>query len=211
MTNNFFQLRALAVAIALASPSLAGAQDLSVSAGVPAGQGGPMVVEQVTQRYAIVPEAKVSEFDGATGLFVGAHGGMLIGSNFLVGAGIYTLTHGEHGRGMTYGGGVVGWQWWNGGLLGGELRALVGWGGGTVSQNLTFTDRRGRTLSEARFLSSDFFVAEPQADLLVRLTRHLHLAVGLGYRLTNAAHEASDRFNGASGSLALRIGPAREP
>ena len=205
VTYNSLVLRVVAAAITLAAPSIAAAQDSSPAT---ASQGGPMVVEQVTQHYAIAPEVKASKFDGTTGLFVGGHGGMLIGNNFLVGAGMYTLANGERGRGMTYGGGVVGWQWWNGGLLGGTVRALVGAGSGTATQTLTFTDRAGRSLREARFLSNDFFVAEPQADLLVRLTKHLHLGVGVGYRLTSASRGQSDRFNGASGSLALRIGAA---
>jgi hypothetical protein len=167
-----------------------------------------MVVEQVTQHYAIAPEVKVSKFDGETALFVGGHGGMILGHNILVGAGLYFLTNGDHGRGMTYGGGVVGWQGWNGGLFSGSVRSLIGFGSGTTAQTLTFTDRAGRTFSQARLGSSDFFIAEPQAELLVRLSSRLHLAIGAGYRLTNASHTQSERFNGASGGLALRIGPA---
>ena len=167
-----------------------------------------MAVEQVTQRYAIAPEVKASKFDGTTGLLVGGHGGMLIGKSFLVGAGLYTLANGERGRGLTYGGGIVGWQWWNGGLLGGTVRALVGAGSGSTAQTLTFTDRAGRSFREARFLQSDFFVAEPQADLLVRLTSHLHLGVGAGYRLTSGGRGQTGGFSGASGSLTLRVGPA---
>jgi hypothetical protein len=205
VTDNSFVLRVMAMAITLAVPAMAAAQDSSPAT---ASQGGPMIVEQVTSHYAIAPEVKASKFDGTTGVFIGGHGGMLLGNTFLVGAGIYTLANGERGRGMTYGGGVVGWQWWDGGLFKGDVRALVGAGSGTATQALTFTDRAGRTFRESRFLSSDFFVTEPQADLLVRLTKHLHLAVGAGYRLTNISRGESDRFNGASGSLALRIGSA---
>jgi hypothetical protein len=197
--------RVMAAAITLAAPSIAAAQDSSPSA---AGQGGPMAVEQVSGHYAIAPEVKASKFDGKTGVFAGGHGGVLIGNSLLVGGGLYTLTNGSRGRGMTYGGGVVGWQWWNGGFIGGNIRGLVGVGQGTTTENLTFTDREGRTFREGRFLSSDFFVAEPQADLVVRLTKHLHLDFGAGYRLTSAPRGESDRFRGASGSLALRIGSA---
>jgi hypothetical protein len=205
MTYNSLVWRVMAAAITLAAPSVAAAQDPSPSAG---GQGGPMVVEQVSGHYAIAAEVKASKFDGKTGVFAGGHGGMLIGNSLLVGGGLYTLTNGSRGRGMTYGGGVIGWQWWNGGLVGGSIRGLVGVGQATTTENLTFTDREGRTFREARFPSSDFFVAEPQADLVVRLTKHLHLDVGAGYRLTSAPRGESDRFRGASGSLALRIGSA---
>jgi hypothetical protein len=165
-------------------------------------------VEQVVQHYAIAPELKVSNVDGTTGVFAGGHGGVLIGNGFLIGAGLYTLTNGSDGRGMTYGGGMAGWQWWNGGMFSGNVRGLVGAGSGTVTQDVTLIDRAGRRFERTRLLSSGFFVAEPQADLLVRLTKHLHLDVGAGYRFSNAGHGNNDRFSGASGSLALRIGSA---
>jgi hypothetical protein len=199
-------LRVMAAAMVLAAPSIAKAQDASQAQ---SNQGGPMTVELVTERYAIAPEVKVSNVDGATKALVGGHGGVLIGTRFLVGGGLYTMANGSRGQGLTYGGGVVGWQWWNGTMLAGNIRGLVGVGQGKGAQQLTLTDRLGRSFDQTRYQSTDFFVAEPQADLLIRLTRHLHLDVGAGYRLTNADRGLSDRFNGATGSLALRIGPAQ--
>jgi hypothetical protein len=198
-------LRVVAAAIALAAPSIAFAQDSSPAVS----QGGPMVVEQVTERYAIAPEVKASQFDGTTGVLLGGHGGVLVGSKLLVGAGLYTLVNGARNSGMTYGGGVVGWQLWNGKTLSGDVRGLVGLGQGTASDLVTLTDRQGRKISGTRFFSSDFFVAEPQADVLVRLTRHLQLAVGGGYRFTSADRAQSDRFSGATGGVSLRIGSAQ--
>jgi len=194
-------------AIALAAPSLARAQDVSQAA---ANQGGPMKVELVTEHYAIAPEVKITDVDGTTGALIGGHGGVLVGKRLLVGAGLYTLANGSGGRGMTYGGGVVTWQWFDSHTFSGSVRGLVGLGSGTATQTLALTDRQGRSFTQTRLFSSDFFVAEPQADLLIRLTRHLRLAVGAGYRLTNADLRLNDRrvFDGASGSLALRIGPA---
>jgi len=195
-------LRLFAATAVLAAPSVARAQTA-------VNQGGPMTVEAVTERYAIAPEVKASSFDGATRALVGGHGGVVVGSRLLIGAGFYTMVNGSHGQGLTYGGGVVGWDWWNSRTLTGSIRGLVGFGDGTATQNLTLTDHLGRSFNQARFVSSGFFVTEPQADLLVRLTKHLHLDVGAGYRFTNADHSLSDRFNGATGNVALRIGPAQ--
>ena len=64
VTYQSLVLRVVAGAIALAAPSIAAAQDSTPA--VP-NQGGPMIVEQVTQRYAIAPEVKASKFDGITG------------------------------------------------------------------------------------------------------------------------------------------------
>ena len=107
MTYQSLVSRAVAAAIALAAPSMAMAQDASQAQ---VNQGGPMTVEAVTQRYAVAPEVKASSFDGTTGVLIGGHGGVLVGSRFLVGGGLYTLVNGSRGRGLTYGGGVVGWQ-----------------------------------------------------------------------------------------------------
>jgi hypothetical protein len=197
----------VAAAIALAAPSIAMAQDASTQAN----QGGPMTVEVVTEHYVVAPEikvVKVSSLGNTTSVLVGGYGGLLLGSRWLVGGGIYTLANGSRGQGLTYGGGVVGWQWWNGHTFSSSIRGLVGAGQGTSIQNLTVNDRDGRTFTEAGRFSSNFFVAEPQADLLVRLTKHLHLDIGAGYRATTAERGLTNKFSGATGSLALRIGPA---
>jgi len=193
----------------LVSPVLAAAQ----TSGTSPDQGGPMTLEQVQTRGAITPEYKVSDFDGTIAQLVGAHGGMFVTPNVLVGAGFYTQVNGSHGRGLTYGGGVVSWQPWTSGRFGLNLRTLVGFGSGTTSDTVTVTERDRhdglQNVTLVRRLSSDFFVAEPYADVLFRLTRHLQLGVGAGYRATNPSHTDSDRFNGATGAVTLQIGSAR--
>src|SRR5207245_11502630 len=51
-----------------------------------------------------------------------------------------------------------------------------------------------------------FFVLEPQANALVRLTRLMRLDVGVGYRLIDGADGVDRRLRGVSGSVALQIG-----
>jgi hypothetical protein len=94
------------------------------------------------------------------------------------------------------------------------VRGLVGIGRGTTTETVTLTtrDRRGLlqgTREGTQWLRSDVVVAEPQIDLLLGLTKHLQLSIGGGYRFTSAERIDNDRFAGASGSLALRIGSAR--
>jgi hypothetical protein len=171
-----------------------------------------MVIEQVHQRFAIAPEFKVSKFDGATAQFAGAHGGLFLTDSILIGGGIYTLTNGSRSRGMTYGGAVVSWQPWGGGLFGLNLRGLMGVGQGTTTSTITIADfdRDGRDVFHAtRRESRDFMVAEPQADVAVRLTRHLHLDIGGGYRFIGKPQINGTSFSGASGSIALQIGSAK--
>ena len=177
-------------------------------AGTPANQGGPMVFEETQSHYAVAPEFKVTEVDGTTAELLGGHGGVLLGKNLLVGAGLYTMVNGSHGQGLTYGGGVVGWNAWGGNKLSLSLRGLIGLGSGSASSAVTLTTRDHRELTGERRFESSFLVAEPQADVLLRLTRHLQLGVGAGYRFIGDSH-TSDTFTGATGSLSLRIGRAQ--
>jgi hypothetical protein len=222
-------LRIMAASLALASaPAIAVAQG---TAGTPANQGGPMVIEQGHLRLAVAPEFRVSKFDGTTAQLAGAYGGWLAGDSLLVGGGIYSLTNGSRARGLTYGGAVIGWQPWRDRLLGLSVRGLVGLGQATTADTVSFADSDGRELvRDTRMLlpsvpgstvpgstvkvprSTGLFVAEPQLDVLLRLTKHMHLDVGSGYRLVSASHISGisdDRFRGASGSIALRIGSAQ--
>jgi hypothetical protein len=128
----------------------------------------------------------------------------------LVGGGLYTLVDGARGQGLTYGGAMVGWQPWTGGPFGLNLRTLVGMGTGTTSDAISLTARDGRqVLRSTRRFSDDFFVTEPQVDMRVRLSRHLQLGVGGGYRLTNTSRTDSERFRGGTGSVTLRIGSGK--
>jgi hypothetical protein len=211
VTFNIVWTCTIAAIVGLATaPTIASAQTTPPS---PVNQGGPMVVEAVEQHYAIAPEYKVSNFDGTTAQLVGAHAGVFVTKTILIGGGLYTMTNGSKGRGLTYGGAVIGWQPWSSRRVGLNLRGLVGMGRGTTTETVTLTtrDRRGvieATRAATRWATNDLFVAEPQVDLLVGLTKHLALDVGGGYRFATAERVSRDRFSGASGAVALRIGSA---
>ena len=203
----------IVAAAALAAPAVAAAQS---SPPTGANQGGPMIVEQIQQHFAFAPEYKVSKFGDTTAQLLGAHAGVFVAKSILIGGGLYTMVNGDDGRGLTYGGAVVGWEPWSAGKFGVDVRGLIGFGRGTTTDTVTLTtpvrDRRGVVLGTrqgTRWLTSDLFIAEPQVDLLFGLTKHFQLSIGGGYRFTNAEHVDNDRFAGASGSVALRIGSPR--
>jgi hypothetical protein len=211
-TKYLFQLIAVAVAVA-AAPAIAFAQ---TSPATTVNQGGPMTIEQAEQHFEFSPEYKVSKFGDSNAQLVGAHAGVFVTKSILIGGGLYTMTNGSEGRGLTYGGVVVGWEPWSSAKVGLNLRTLVGVGRGTTTETVTLTtrDRRGAiqgTREGTRWLASDLFVAEPQIDLLVGLTKRLHLAVGGGYRFANAerAGDSRDLFSGATGTIGFRIGSAQ--
>ena len=210
-TKTFFQL--IVAAAALAAPAMAAGQSSTPTG---ANQGGPMIIEQVEQHFAVAPEYKVSKFGDTTAQLLGAHAGVFVTKSILIGGGLYTMLNGEDGRGLTYGGVVVGWEPWSAGKFGVDVRGLIGFGRGTTAETVTLTsvarDRRGvvqGTRQGTRWLTSDLFIAEPQVDLLFGLTKHFQVSVGGGYRFTGAEHIDNDRFAGASGSVALRIGSPR--
>ena len=55
-------------------------------------------------------------------------------------------------------------------------------------------------------MRDEFFVAEPEATVIVGLTRHVRVTAGAGYRLIAGARGTRDRLDGATGSVALQIG-----
>jgi hypothetical protein len=50
-----------------------------------------------------------------------------------------------------------------------------------------------------------FFVAEPEANIFVRLTEHLRIVGGAGYRFVGADRHSGDRLRGATGTLSLQV------
>src|SRR5947207_8228270 len=104
------------------------------------------------------------------------------------------MTNGSHDRDLQYGGAVVEWLERADRPLGFSVRGLVGWGTsrlpGTVTRIVPAPrfDRDGRRLPSSGtpttttlpvVFHDDFFVFEPQANVLVRLTRLMRLNVGV--------------------------------
>jgi hypothetical protein len=66
--------------------------------------------------------------------------------------------------------------------------------------------RGGTQVSTVRVRArDDFFVFEPQAEVLTRLTDHIGLNWAAGYRLTGLTDALDDRLNGATGNLGLQL------
>ena len=212
----------IAALVAAIAPLTAAAQqaDDAVDQQRPQGSSsGPMTVEQLHRGWLIAPDAKVTRVDHATSGLVGAYGGWVADENFFFGAGVYTLANQNRNRGMTYGGFVF--QWLNGAdkPVGFSLKALLGGGEATLTDTFTETipvfPPRASTAPvafttqtiQAR-VRQQFFVAEPEANVLLRLGRNLHLTVGAGYRFigTDRYNPDSNRLQGATGTVGLQIG-----
>lgn len=180
---------------------------------------GPMTVERVHDGFVVAPDVEVGRVGSTTATMAGAYGGWVIDNTVLVGGGGYFQTNRSNTRKMDYGGFVVEWLARTDQAVGFGARALVGGGSATLPEQVSIAvptpvlrpdgrldhfDFRNETVS-ARF-RTDFFVAEPQADVLLNFSPRLRLRIGAGYRLIGAARGLESQLRGPSGSVALVFG-----
>jgi hypothetical protein len=174
---------------------------------------GPMTVERVHNGFIIAPDFKFTEVDRKSSGLVGGYAGLVFDEHFFIGGGGYVLATNSRGRDMAYGGVLL--QWLAGGsdVFGFSAKTLLGGGRAETSGTIQVLDR-GRLISQPYRARQDFLVAEPEVDGLVRISKHLRLAVGAGYRFTGSGWGHRDdffngsrtRLNGAVGSIGLQIG-----
>ena len=212
----------IAALVAAIAPLTATAQQADDAVDEQRPQGttsGPMTVEQLHSGWLIAPDVKVTRVDHTTSELAGAYGGWVADENFLFGAGVYTLANQNSNRGMTYGGFVF--QWLNGAdqPVGFSLKTLLGGGEATTlesfSELVPVFPPRG-TAGPVTFATQtiqarvrqQFFVAEPEASVLLRLGRNVHLTFGAGYRFIGTDRYSTDGRNlaGATGTIGLQIG-----
>ena len=198
-------------------PIAASAQTPPAGSAAPASQG-PMIVERIHSGFLVAPDVKVTEVDKKTSELVGGYAGWVTDDTIFIGGGGYWLANQSRDREMAYGGLMVQWLMHANRRIGLGAKGLLGAGRATLASSasdlIARGDLRGRidpvdprrtvlTNTIVRF-REDFVVAEPEVDALVRLTKHLRLTVGAGYRFTSGRDDA--RLRGPVGSLGLQIG-----
>ncbi len=188
---------------------------------------GPMIVERVHGGFLVAPDFKITEVDKKTSELAGGYAGWLTDDRIFIGGGGYWLANQSRDREMAYGGLIAQWLARTNERFGFSARGLVGGGRATLSSGLPDIlrmserdrlslgrmDQNDRDdLNRSRFTDSrirfreDFFVAEPEVGLLVRLTKRLRLTGGAGYRFTAGEGRNDNRLHGAVGSVGLQIG-----
>lgn len=187
---------------------------------------GPLTVERVHNPFVVAPDYKVTDLDGEFGQLAGAYVGRSLEQALFIGAAGYWLVNGSGGDELAYGGVLTGWSAPLGSRIRFGARGLVGFGRATLGTDVDVTrfDGRGRgrdSREVTRFGSvgrggapstplrvraqDDFFVFEPQADVLTRINDRIGLNWAAGYRLTALTDALDDRINGATGSVALQL------
>src|SRR5262245_58449791 len=166
--------------------------------------GGPMTFERIQDGPLAAPEVKITQFDGDSDALLGGYAGWLTDNRLFIGGGGYWLLTGSHNHELGYGGVIVQWLAHTNAPFGFGIKGLVGGGWATLPQSFVTYDRRGRP-TVVGLHSDGCFVAEPQVDALIRVSRHTRLTVGAGYRFTAGSHNDSD-ISGPVGTIGFQFG-----
>jgi hypothetical protein len=210
----------IALCIAALLPSAAVAQT--------AAPASPLKIEPIDSGFVLAPDARFSDVNDKFATLAGVYGGWLTDRTLLVGAGGYWLANRDDNFKMQYFGGVGSWTLGARRKVGLRAGALVGGGSATLAKTygdlfgeipagapglsrdhrLSFRGRRGSPITSATLVrvNEDFFIAEPQVNAVMSLTKWLHLDAGVGYRLIGGADLLSEDLRGISGSIALQLG-----
>ncbi len=137
------------------------------------------------------------------------------------------MANGDHHHELGYGGAVVEWMPMGDRKIAFGVRSLIGGGLATMPVTYSMMDGpayypRGGPM-DIRFgqrpgysgpttaapytyvVRDDFFVFEPQANLLLNFSKHYRVSAGVGYRVIGGAHEMNHQLEGLSGSVSLRL------
>ena len=185
---------------------------------------GPMVVERIQDGWLFAPEMRAADLAVETGALAGGYIGRIFDDTLVVGGGAYVLANQDDDFSMWYAGPVIEWLVRTDRRIGFGMRGLVGGGSATLPLPLSDVldphilalndrvtrNRRGVDLQlwdpTARVgVRDDFFIVEPQLNMLVNFTRGQRLVFGLGYRAVGAAPTLGDQLNGISGSVSYQI------
>jgi hypothetical protein len=183
-----------------------------------------LVVEKIHNGWLFAPDVRATDLEDETGALAGGYIGRIHDNAWVIGAGGYFLTNRDDGFKLAYGGPVVEWIVRADRRIGFGVRTLVGGGSATLPVPITdlidervlatahgTSSRRGGSLriidpTGTVAVRDDFFVAEPQLNVMWNLTRGQRIVFGLGYRTVAGAPLLGDALNGISGSIAFQIG-----
>lgn len=186
-----------------------------------------LVVEEIQNGWLFSPDVRATDLNGKAGALAGGYIGRMTDRSFVVGAGGYVLTNREDDFKLWYGGPVLEWVVRADRKIGFGVRTLVGVGSGTLGRPLSdFVNTRAVPMPGSRdgrrglntrpgvrdvstdqtiAVQDDFFVAEPQVNMMWNLTAGRRLVFGVGYRAVGNAPYLGDDLRGFSGSVAFQI------
>jgi hypothetical protein len=189
-----------------------------------------LVQGQIDNDIFIAPDFKFTEVDGQFANLAGAYGGWLIDRKLLLGGGGYFLTNRSDDLKMAYGGFVAEYFVRSDRLVNFSVKGLVGGGEATLRSGLRryaditlpedFPHFGGRfdsrgygpanfpifpDLPEYESIDEGFFIAEPGASIMLNITEKLRIGFGGGYRFIGGAGRTSNRLEGFTADVALKL------
>ena len=184
-------------------------------AGPPAPSTGGIVRAAPSEDgFVFAPDFKVTDIGHETGAMVGAYGGYVFGGQLLVGAGGYWQANSTNGLRLAYGGPVLEWRIRRTETIGFNVHALIGAGELYADNYPVYRNVHIDVVGPHGAVHVDngypymnyghsdvFFVAEPEAQIVVRFGSSARLQGGIGYRATSR-----DGLSGVSGSIGLQFG-----
>lgn len=213
----------------LVSSLLAGTAGILSAQTAPPTQTQTLVTGDVENGFLFAPDFKFTEVAGDFANLAGGYGGWVLNRKLLLGGGAYTLTNGG-GNDMTYGGGVIEYFVSSSSLVNLSFRGLVGGGSATVrgsgfGPDFGYDDvpsapflgnlfgRRGGRFPDDDFprfgprssSRTSFFVAEPEANVMLNVTEKFRLGFGGGYRFIGGAGPLQNALDGFTASVALKL------
>ncbi len=182
-------------------------------------RSGPMNVERIQSGAAGAPLVKITDVDGHITTLLGGEGGWMTDSTFFVGAAGFWSVNAAHDQSMGYGGLSMHWWWHGNEPFGFGVKGLIG--GGTATLWDTVTQRvpvppypvpvRGggsvTTVTQTYNVwhYEGFFIAEPEADVFVKLNDHVRVTAGVGYRVIGADGNTDNRLRGVTGTFGVQL------
>ena len=179
-------------------------------------------VETIRTQFVVAPDFRFAEINDRSAALAGVYAGWVTDPAFFIGGGGYWLTNRDDDFKVAYGGPIIGFIARGDQKLAFGARTLVGFGNATLSDTYTAlvgeqirfgTNARGVRPARRGFNDStrvafedNFFIAEPQANALWRITNWMSVDAGIGYRLIAGSDALDDRLRGLSGSIALQFG-----
>lgn len=198
----FYLVIAAAAVLVTAGTAFAQTPDL-------ASPQGPLVLRPIAAAIVFSPEVKVTTFDDQTSTVIGGYAGKLMENRLLIGGGLYWLADTGDETGMVYGGVLLGWRVYGSDRFNASVRGLLGFGDATLIA--TFAPGYypghgpGRGGPVRYWVHDDFFVAEPEANVQVALTRTVYVNFGAGYRVTAGAGVFDQDLRSVTGTVGVQF------
>jgi hypothetical protein len=193
-----------------------------------------LVQGQLDNSIFLAPDFKFTEVDGQFANLAGIYGGWLIDHKMLLGGGGYFLTNRSDDFKMTYGGFLVEYFVRSDQLVNFSIKGLLGGGTATIPSGFGrlsdilpiefprvgtqlgnrlgargphFPDRLPilPEFPELDPIDEEFFVAEPEASVMLNITEKFRIGFGGGYRFIGGAGRIGDRLDGFTASVTAKI------